>query len=430
MDVTDPVDDLFDLAPGMARCPHLAYTRLREEAALRWIARIQAYAVSRYADIVEILRAPERFSSVMASGPGSVTPLARRLVEDEDVSAELRAKAARRLEISKSVVLLNSDPPLHRRQRKLVNKAFTARRVLAMESSVERIANDLLDRFLADGRAEMVSQFSILLPMTVIADILGVPSELHATFKRWSDAFVAGAGSMSLTDGEIERMFTAVDEFYDYFTEQIARRQAQPTDDLLSAVVHARIDGETPLGQHEMLQMLVQFLVAGNETTTNLLTSIMFALVRDPDLMAAVRADRSRVPDLVEEVLRLEPPVQGLFRTATEDVEIGGAEIPAGTNLYLVYGSGNRDDDAFSDADLLRLDRSVESSHLAFGRGEHFCLGAPIARLEARVGIEAWLERTDDIRLDVDPDDVEYLPSFALHGIRQLPLRFSTEGVL
>lgn len=425
MDVTDPVRDLFDAKAEMARCPHLAYRPMREEGKPRWIERIQAYALTRYDDIVEVLRAPERFSSVMASGPGSVTPLARRLVADPDVSPELRAQAQRRLDISASVVLLNADPPLHSRQRKLVNRAFTARRVLAMEPSVRRLADDLLDAFIGEGKAEMVSQFSILMPMTVIADILGVPPEMHATFKRWSDAFVAGTGSMSLSDETIAELFAAVDEFYDYFTERIAERKENPTDDLLSAIINARIDGETPLTQNEMLQMLVQFLVAGNETTTSLLTSVMFKLVTDAELMAAVRADRDLVPKVIEEVLRLESPVQGLFRTANEDVEIGGVTIPKGADIYLVYGSGNRDENTFREPDQLRLDRSSEGNHLAFGKGEHFCLGAPIARLETRVGINAWLDRTKEIVLDADPDDIEYLPSFAQHGITRLPLRFT-----
>lgn len=425
MDVTDPVRELFDANPQMARCPHLAYGPMRDEGAPRWIDRVQAYALTRYDDIVEVLRSPEKFSSVMASGPGSVTPLARRLVEDQNVNPQLRAQAERRLEISKSTVLLNADPPLHIRQRKLVNRAFTARRVQAMEPGVAELANELVDSFIADGRVEMVSQFSILMPMTVIADILGVPSEMHPTFKRWSDAFVAGTGSMGLTDAQISELFSAVDEFYDYFTEQIARRRESPSEDLLSAIVGARIDGETPLSENEMLQMLVQFLVAGNETTTNLLTSVMFKLVTEPELMASVRADRELVPHVIEEVLRLESPVQGIFRTANEDVTIGGVDIPGGSNIYLIYGAANRDESTFREPDQVLTDRGSEANHLAFGKGEHFCLGAPIARLETRIGVNTLLDRLSEISLDCDPSEVDYLPSFAQHGIERLALRFS-----
>ena len=425
MTVPDLVADLFNVAPHATRCPHLAYAQLRKEEAPRWVEKINAYVVTRYDDIVEVLRNPEKFSNAMASGPGSVTPLARRLADDPNVDPALRAKARRRLELSESRVLLFADPPHHRRQRKLVNKAFLPRRIQAMEPEVDRIANELIDRFIGDGRVEMVSQFSVLLPMTVIANILGVPPELHPTFKRWSDAFVVGVGSMNLSDEEIADMFNSVDEFYDYFTEQIAQRRANPTDDLLSAIVHARIDGETPLTENEMLQMLVQFLVAGNETTTNLLTSIMLTLVTRPELMAAVRADRELLPKVVEEVLRLEAPAQGTYRIAVEDVEVGRVTIPKGATLFLAYASANRDDSVFSDPDEIKFDRASEGSHLAFGKGEHFCLGAALARMEGRVGINAWLNRMSEISLDMDPGDVEYLPSFALRGITRLPLRFT-----
>src|SRR5690606_208801 len=423
--VSDPVRDLFDAKPEMARCPHLAYAPMRREAAPQWIERIQAYALTRYDDIVEVLRAPEKFSSVMASGPGSVTPLARKLVADPDTDPALRAKTQRRLDISASAVLLNADPPLHKRQRKLVNQAFTARRVLAMEPGVQQLADELIDAVIDDGKAEMVSQFSILMPMTVIADILGVPAEMHPTFKRWSDAFVAGTGSMNLGDEAVAELFDAVDEFYDYFTEQIEQRQRHPTDDLLSAIVSARIDGETPLTRNEMLQMLVQFLVSGNETTTSLLTSVMFKLLTEPEVMAAVRDDLELVPKVVEEVLRLESPVQGIFRTANEDVEIGGVKIGKGTNIYLVYGSGNRDERVFGEADQLLLDRASEGPQRAFGKGEHVCLGAPSARLETGVGTTTWRRRAKEITLDIALEDVEYMPSFAQHGIARIPLRFT-----
>lgn len=426
MTASDRLNELFDLDPGLVRCPYGEYARLRSEEPVRWAERLQAYLVTRHADIVAILRAPERFSSAMASGPGSVTPLAKRLVDDPNASEELKKHAERRIDISKSAVLLFADPPEHIRQRKLVNKAFTARRVREMEPSVERIAHELIDQFAKDGRAELVHQFSIGLPMTVIADVLGVPAELHETFKRWSDAFVAGTGSLNLSDDEVAEIFASVNEFYDYFNEQIADRAANSRGDLLSAIVEAWVDGEQALTHNEMLQMLVQFLVAGNETTTNLITSVMFKLVTDPVLMATVRSDPDQIAKLVEEVLRMESPVQGLFRTANEDTQVGGVDIPEGSNLFLMYGAANRDEDVFADPGTTRLDRSGEGNHLAFGQGEHFCLGAPIARTEARLGINALLERLSDIRLDCAPEDVDYLPSFAQHGVARLPLTFTT----
>lgn len=414
-------DELFALDPQALRCPFPVYGASRAERPVFWAERLNAFVVTRHADIVEILRAPDGFSSTHASGPRSITPLARRLAEDPATPDRLRAQAQRRLAISDSVVLLNADPPLHVRQRKLVNKGFTARRIAGMEDEVTGIADGLVDRFAADGKVELVSQFSIGLPMTVIADLLGVPQDLHATFKRWSDAFTAGTGNLALGSAQLEAIFAAVDEFYDFFTAQIAEREAHPRDDLLSDLVAARLDGDR-LGRAEMLQMLVQFLVAGNETTTNLLTSIMYRLVTDAGLMTSVRADPDRLRLLVEEVLRLDSPVQGLFRTANADVAVGGVDVPAGSLLWLVYASGNRDEAAgFPAGDEVVLDGAESRTHLAFGRGEHFCLGAPLARLEARIGVRTLLDRLVDIEL---AGEIERLPNFVLRAITNLPLTF------
>jgi cytochrome P450 len=425
MTVAEPgFDELFAVRPQTLRHPAPVYARARAERPVLWSDRLEAYVITRYDDIMEVLQAPESFSSKAASGPASVTPLAAQLVADPATPPRLRAQAERRLQISAAKVLLNSDPPLHVRQRKLINKAFTARRVNSMEADVREIANRLIDAFAADGKVELVSQFSIGLPMTVIAGLLGVPASMHGTFKRWSSAFTAGTGNLRLGSGEVAAMFDSVDEFYDYFTEQIADRQAHPRDDLLTGVVAARIDGEEPLSLEEMLQMLVQFLVAGNETTTNLLTSITYRLVTDVELMAKVRADGSLIRLLVEEVLRVESPVQGLFRQANEDTTIGGVDIPAGSVLWLVYASGNRDDAYFPSGDQVVLDGADTRKHLAFGRGEHSCLGNLLARLEARAGIDTLLSRLDDLRLVGSPEDIPWLPNFVLHGICELHLTF------
>lgn len=418
-----PLEALFELDPDTVRCPYAQYSSLRAQEPVRWVESLGAYMVSRYEDVAAIIASPADFSNAMASGPGSVTGLAQRLVADPETTEPLRSQAQRRIDLSKSAVLLMSDPPVHIRQRKLVNKAFTARRVLEMEAAVSAIANRLVDEFVGDGHVDLVSQFSVRLPMTVIANMLGVPPEMYPTFKRWSDAFVAGVGSVSLSKDRVAALFAAVDEFYDYFTEQIAARQIELTDDLVSAIVSARLDGETPLTRDEMLQMLVQFLVAGNETTTNLISSIMFTLLRDPDLLERVRANRAEVPALVEEVLRLESPVQGTFRTAVRKISIGGVDVPEGASLYLVLASANRDDGAFAEADSIDLCR--KGNHLSFGKGEHFCLGASIARLEARVAIDTLLDRLRGIELACDASDIDYLASFAHHGIARLPLRFS-----
>lgn len=414
---------LLNLDPDSVRCPFAAYSELRAERPVVWSGKLNAWVVSRYEDIREVLRDPVTFSSRAASGPSSVTPLARRVAESPDFPEKTRRQAERRLRLSESAVLLTSDPPAHKRQRGLVSAAFTPRRVAQLEPQIQRITDELIDAFADEGRVELVSAFALPLPMTVIATILGVPPEKMHTFKRWSNAFTLGVGALELSREEIIDLFQAVDEFYDYFTEQVERRRAEPVDDLLTHLVEARLEGEQPLTMDEILQMLVQFLVGGNETTTNLIGSTVLHLVRDRELMARVKADPSLIPKLVEECLRLEAPTQGIFRTATVDCEIGGRKIPAGSMIYLVYGSGNRDESVFPNPDVIELDDS-RGHHLAFGRGEHVCLGANLARKETQVAVKTLLERLEDIRLAADPDDILYHDSFVLRGPKSLPLTF------
>lgn len=415
---------LIEGDPGLVRCPFPLYDVLREQAPVVHSERLNAFVVSRYADVIEILRDPVTFSSAMASGPSSVTGLARQIIADPDSPQRLRAQAQRRLKIAESPVLLFTDPPLHRRQRTLVSAAFSPKRVKQLEPDVRRVTGELIDAFIADGTVELVSQFSIQLPMTVIAVLLGVPPAEMATFKRWSNAFTAGVGAVGQSEDQIATIFEEVDTFYSYFTEQVERRRTDPQDDLLTDLVGARMDGEAPLALDEILQMLVQFLVAGNETTTNSITTLMLRLAQEPDLARRVRDNPALVEPLVEEMLRVEAPVQGMFRVSTADTTVGDVAVPAGSLLWLVYGSANRDPDAFEHADALDLD-AERAPHLTFARFEHFCLGASIARLELRIATELLLERLDDIRLACPPEDLTYHRSFVLRGLAGLPLTFT-----
>jgi len=421
-----PAADLTRLISGdptLVRCPFPLYELLREQAPVTRDDRLGAYVVTRYEDIVEVLRDTATFSSAAASGPSSVSGLAKRILADESQPEQLRARAERRLKIAASPVLLFTDPPLHKRQRTLVSAAFSARRVKLLEPDVRRLTHELIDAFIGAGEVELVGQFSIQLPMTVIAVLLGVPPTHMTTFKRWSNAFTAGVGSVEQSPAELAEIFAEVDAFYDYFTAQIERRRIAPEDDLLTDLVAARMDGEAPLTLDEMLQMLVQFLVAGNETTTNSITSLMLRLGQDPALADRVRANPALIPALVEELLRVEAPVQGMFRVATADATVGGVAVPAGEMVWLVYGSANLDPTVFADPGSLDLD-AERPAHLSFARFEHFCLGASIARLELRIATELLLERLDDIRLACPADEVPYHRSFVLRGPAALPLTF------
>ncbi|WP_019873705.1 cytochrome P450 [Sporichthya polymorpha] len=412
--------------PELVRCPYPLYEVLRSEEPVAYAERIGAYAVTRYADAIEVLRDHETYSSTMASGPSSVTGLAQRLVDDPATPETLRAQAARRLRMAQTPVLLLTDPPQHKRQRQLVSAAFSPKRINALEPEVRRLATELIDGFAARGSVELVSEFALPLPMTVIATLLGVPPQDMADFKRWADAFTAGVGA-DRTAEEIAQMFADIDAFYDYFTAAIESRRAHPQDDLITDLLSARMDGEEPLSVDEILLMMSQFIVGGHETTTLMITSAAYRFATDPALADRVRKEPALIPGLMEEMLRLDAPVQGMFRVTTRPTRLGEVDLPEGALLWVVFGSANRDPEAFPHPDELPPpDASSKSQpHLTFGRFEHFCLGSAVARLELRLATELLLTRLPDLALGCDPADLRRHGSFVLHGYPELPLRFT-----
>jgi cytochrome P450 len=418
-----PINAVIAGGDEAIRCPFPAFTHLREEHPVVWSDKLNAWLVSRYDDIREVLKDPLLFSSRYASGRGSVTGLAEKIAGDDSFPEETRRQAARRVGLAKSSVLLTADPPLHKRQRGLVAMAFTPRRVKQMEPEFQAIVDGLIENLPESGTVDIMAEFAMPLPMTVIARILGVPHELMPTFKKWTMAFTKGVGALDLSRDDLILLFAGVDEFYDYFTDQLAKRRTEPQDDLLTDLLEARMGGEEPLTEDEILQMLVQFLVAGNETTTNLIGSTVKRLIEDVDLMARVRADLDLVPAVIEETLRLESPSQGLFRTATADVEVGGQQVTEGDMIYLMYSSGNRDEASFPEAEEIKLDGS-RAHHLAFGRGEHVCLGSNLARREAAIAITTLLDRLESLS-HASPEPTAYMKSFALRGPLSLPVTFT-----
>lgn len=426
-DLYHPLTPLLALESDAVRCPQRHFAQLRDEAPVQWIDELSCFAVTRYEDVLEVVRNPEVFSSRMPTGAKAVNDTMALIQELLAESEELRSVLSRGLVAGSVPVLLNADPPVHDRQRALVNRAFSPPRVRQMEAPIRELAGNLIDRFAERGWCEFVSEFAVLLPLTVIAGELGVPDGDLSTFKRWSDDFVVAIGNHLLTKDRLQQMLVSQVEFFDYFTEKIEERRVERRDDLISDVVHAKVDGEDPLTTLEMLGMFSQFLVAGNETTTKLLASTMVLLLERPELMEAVRADRSLIPGLVEEALRLEAPVQGLFRVANTDCEVGGTAIPAGSSVWAVYAAANRDPGEFVDPDILDPGRPNAKAHLAFGQGIHYCLGASLSRAEVRIAFEVILDRLDDLALA--PDTVlDYEPSYVLHGLKELPLTFTSSG--
>ena len=315
--------------------------------------------------------------------------------------------------------LITSDPPAHGPMRSLVNRGFTPRRIAALEPRIRAIARAALDAVEGKGELDLVSDFSIPLPVTVIAEMLGVEPDRHADFKRWSDCIMSAiTGSAAGLRPEI--LLQAFKELTEYMTAVVEARRAQPREDLISTLIRAEV-GETALTPIEILMFTLLLLVAGNETTTNLLGNAMLALLAHPAELARVQRDPGLIPGLVEEALRFDGPVQFVLRRATQDVELAGTRIPAGATVMPMIGSANRDDAQFPDADRFDVTRNPQG-HLGFGVGIHFCLGASLARLEARVALEELLARFSS--LERTQPDVEYVDSFLVRGLKRLPLRF------
>lgn len=414
---------LFGLDPASIRCPYPIFAGLREQAPVVWFDALEAFVVTKYELVLEVLRQPEVFSSRHATGPVQDRQVKEAMKALASEDADIGAMMAERTRHGVKPVLVHADPPVHARQRALVNRAFRPEVVRALEPTIVQVANDLIDSFVDRGSAEFVRDFAVPLPMTVIAIALGVASDRMEDFKRWSDGMTSGIGRPGISKDDVAEIVRSRSQMEAFLRDEIASREVHAADDLLSQIVQSRIDGER-LSGFEVMDMAVQFLLAGNETTAMLITQAMLYLTRRPDLVATIRRDPELIPRFVEEVLRLEPPSQGLYRTANSDYVLGGVPIAAGSALWLAFAAGNRDPDHFVMPDECTLDQQRSAPHLGFGLGPHFCLGAGLARAEGRVAIERMLARLDDFALSVDESVLPMDPTFIVHRIRELPLTF------
>lgn len=401
--------DLLALDPATQRDPYPLYAEMRETAGVVQEPTYGVYLVTRYADIMQAVRDPATFSSVCAPiGPGLPQGAGTR-------------------------TLVTADPPDHTRYRTLTQKLVTARRAAALEPSMRVIANDLVDAFVERGSVELVSEYTGPLPLMVVADFLGMAREDQADFRRWADEAADGIGNPAMALERTAVGPAALDgraTFASYFAAQIDDRRGRALEpgDFVSELVHTPDADGTLLGDEELLSILGHFLVAGHETSTKMLTAGMALLLEHPGALAQVRADPSLIPNLVEEALRYDAPVQGMFRLATRDAELGGVAIPEGAMLMLVYGAGNRDAEHFPEPDAFDVTRFNARTNLSFGQGPHFCLGAPFSRAEGKIGFETILTRLHGIRLAPDANRFDRPPSFILRGLRELHLEFDPGG--
>ena len=372
------------------------FAQMRREAPVAVDPRSGVVSVFRYDDTQRVLSDYASFSSERGGANAS---------EAQAISASL----------------ISSDPPRHRQLRNLVTQAFTPRAVAQLEPRIAAIISDLLDRMdeLAERAGasgavhiDFIEEFAAPLPVTVIAEMLGVPAERRRDFRHWSDALVTNNGNgTSAAQAQMEMAR--------YFGEVIAERRAEPRDDLISHLISAEIAGErlTPV---ELIGFCVLLLVAGNETTTNLLGGAILCFDEHPAAWERLRAEPTLIPSAVEEILRYYSPVQSMFRIAHGEQRLGDEVIHSGQPVIAWIGSANRDEAQFPNAATFDIARSP-NRHLAFGQGIHFCLGAPLARLEARLALEALLQRIETVRLATDAP-LDWLESGIVYGVKRLPV--------
>jgi cytochrome P450 len=326
--------------------------------------------------------------------------------------------------------LLTADHPVHTRNRKLVNLAFSAPRVNAIEADMRTKSIDLIEAFADRGECEFVEEFGVPLPVAMIAGQIGLDDD-PARVKRWSDAAVDRFSQMVDHDRKLECARSLV-EFQHYIKGLIDDRRANGGNDLLTDLVEARVEGETPLIDPEIMSLMQQFMVAGNETTTSTLAGGLLQLIRNPDQMAKAKAaaggrDPKLLGNLVEEALRYETPTAGMWRIVKADTELGGMAIPAGAVVQLRYAAANRDPKKFPDPDAFDIDRTNARTHLSFGKGPHMCVGNMLSRKEMVVAFDELLERLDNFAVP-DESAIRIMPNILLRGVTHLPITFTRKA--
>lgn len=314
--------------------------------------------------------------------------------------------------------MLDLDSPDHTRLRALVHKAFTPRLIEQMREQIQALTNELLDAVEPNGSMDLIADFALPLPLTVIGRILGVPSEDNDKFHRWTKTMISGG-----TNRNLFVLVPSMMSFMGYLKKLIKQRRAAPKDDLVTALVQAK-DGSDSLSEDEILAMIVILLVAGHETTVNLIGSGTLALLEHPDQLAKLRNEPTLIKTAIEELVRFVCPVEtATERYAREDIPIVGTTIPRGELVLAVLGSANRDAKYFDNPDALDITRS-NNKHLSFGHGVHYCLGAPLARLEGQIAISTLLQRMPNLHLSVAPDQLRWHGAFVLRGLEALPVGF------
>nr|QZA73303.1 cytochrome P450 [Streptomyces sp.] len=386
--------------------PHALYDVLRSEAPVREIIApggTKVWLVTRFDDAKSVLT-DNRLSKNIEAGQKVI----QRHTDGETGMVFASELAAH---------MMNADPPDHTRLRKQVNKVFTQRAVEKLGPRIEKITTELLDAMEGRDEVDLMAALAYPLPMAVICELLGVPADDQERFKGWVPTQLSG--------GDPESMAQATTALLGYLHELIESKRSEPSDDVLTGLVRSSDDGK--LNTQELVSMAFLLLVAGNETTVNLIGNGMYALLRHPEQLSALRADRSLMAGAVDELLRYESPVNtSSLRFTTEPIEVGGVVIPEGELVVVALTSANRDESQFPDASSLDIHRQAGPG-LSFGHGIHYCVGAQLARLEAQIAFDQLIDRFPHMRPAADPADLRWQPGTALRGLRSLPVSLGAE---
>jgi cytochrome P450 len=400
--------DFFD--PATIESPFDFYAAARSQAPVYKLPDTNIYFVSRFEDVREALKRTDVFSNAFGDelNPPPKNPEALKIYSEGYGTAD---------------TLLTLDPPRHKVYRSLLNKVFSNKRVESLGPYMAENVNALIDGFIDEGEVDFLNRFCVPFPIFVIADQLGVPREDLELFKHWSDCFGSRLSQFADADKEVEDARAIVD-FQHYFVDKIEKLRQNPEDNIISDLAQARIDDDRLLNTEEMLSILQQLLVAGNETSRASLASGVLYFIENPAEFAKVKADMSLIPNAVEEILRLATPSCGLWRKVLADTELAGVEIPAGSMLMVRFASANRDEEVFENPEAMNVCRHNAGENLAFGRGVHFCPGAQLARKELTVAFEHLMRRTDNWRLTEGKNDLSHWPNLILRGLNGLHIGF------
>lgn len=392
------------------KCPFAAYKTLRDEHPVYKDPVSGVFIVTRYDDIKKVASNPQLFSN----NTGRLADAALRV--DDEAGRILREKGYPHVD-----TIVTADPPVHTKFRSMVDTAFRITRINQMREYIDQVARETVATFEQEGTVEFMSAMAIPMPMYIIADQLGVPRERYLQFKKWSDALLMIGDTRLPADARADYARAVVD-MHHYLAEQTEVYRRTPADNIFSDVANGQVDSR-PLTIQEVVSVIQQLLVAGNETTTNTMAMGLHMMITGGH-EAALRTDPSKMPTFVEEALRLAAPLQGLFRRATQDTEIQGVHIPKDSTIMLRWAAGNLDERHFENPDVIDLNRKDAQRHITFGYGIHFCIGNLLARAELRTAFTVLLERLKNFRLADDPAAVEWVAHAWARGMTRLKIDF------